>query len=233
MNRPIALIACCLLAASAAWVVAQESLPAGGGGPEPPATTPAHHSYAIGYDLGASFRADQIPLDIDSLLAGLRDGSGGAEPKYSQELLAAAMQRLGEQRLAVLRQRNLAFLQKNQQQPGVQTTRTGLQYQVLKQGTGATPTAGDVVRTHYTGTLIDGSVFDSTEGGPPAEFPVNRVIAGWTEALLKMKVGDRWRLFVPANLAYGEEGYGDAIPPHSTLIFELELVGIGSQPATR
>ena len=79
----------------------------------------------------------------------------------------------------------------------------------------------------------DGSVFDSTEGGPPAEFPVNRVIAGWTEALLKMKVGDRWRLFVPANLAYGEEGYGDAIPPHSTLIFELELVGIGSQPATR
>lgn len=227
MKYRVIVIAFALLA-SAAWVTAQESLPNGQGPAAPlPETTPAHHSYAIGYDLGASFRGDQIPLDIENLLAGVKDAANGADPKYSPELLGAAMQKLAEKRLAVLRERNLAFLQRNQSQPDVKTTASGLQYQVLKQGQGPSPRPTDVVQTHYTGMLIDGSVFDSTEGGPPAQFPVKEVIPGWTEALLKMKTGDRWRLFIPANLAYGEEGFGESIPPHATLIFDLELLGIG------
>ncbi|MAT70500.1 MAG: hypothetical protein CMJ58_13360 [Planctomycetaceae bacterium] len=208
-------------------------MPQGGGGAARPPAAPAAHSYAIGYDLGASFRADQIGLDVNALVSGVQDGLGGVQPEYSQEALAAAMQQLAQKRIAILQKRNVEFLKQNATQQGVQVTPSGLQYQVLKQGAGASPAATDVVRTHYTGRLIDGSVFDSTQGGPPATFPVNQVIPGWTEALQKMKVGDQWRLFIPAELAYGPDGFGDAIPPHSTLIFDLQLLGIEAQPGPR
>ena len=122
------------------------------------------------------------------------------------------------------------FLAKNAQAPGVQTTPSGLQYKVLKPGTGATPALTDTVRCHYRGTLIDGTEFDSSYGSDPAEFPVDGVIPGWTEALQKMKVGDKWQLYVPSDLAYGPNPPpGAAIGPNSLLIFDVELLGVNGK----
>ena len=120
-----------------------------------------------------------------------------------------------------------AFLAENAARDGVTTTASGLQYEVLATGDGATPQATDLVTVHYTGTLLDGTVFDSSvQRGQAAEFPVNRLISGWTEALQLMQVGDKWRLFVPPDLAYGERGAGADIGPNATLIFEVELLGV-------
>lgn len=120
-----------------------------------------------------------------------------------------------------------AFLADNAKKDGVKTTASGLQYLVLKSGTGETPKATDRVKVHYHGTLIDGTVFDSSvQRGEPITFPVTGVIPGWVEALQMMKVGDKWKLFIPAKLAYGEQSPTPAIPPNSVLIFEVELLGI-------
>jgi FKBP-type peptidyl-prolyl cis-trans isomerase FklB len=124
-------------------------------------------------------------------------------------------------------QQQKAFLAANGKKQGVVTTASGLQYQILKRGTGATPKATDEVSVHYHGTLIDGTVFDSSEQrGEPASFPVKEVIPGWTEALQLMKVGDKFRLFIPSELAYGERGAGELIAPNTALIFEVELLEI-------
>jgi FKBP-type peptidyl-prolyl cis-trans isomerase FklB len=120
-----------------------------------------------------------------------------------------------------------AFLTANAGKEGVITTASGLQYKVIKSGTGESPKLTDTVRVHYQGTLIDGTIFDSSiQRGQPISFPVNRVIPGWTEALQLMKVGDKWQLFIPAKLAYGDQSPSPAIPPNSVLIFEVELLGI-------
>ena len=120
-----------------------------------------------------------------------------------------------------------AFLAENAKKEGVITTASGLQYKVIKSGTGESPRLMDTVKVNYQGTLIDGTVFDSSiQRGQPASFPVNRVIPGWTEALQLMKVGDKWQLFIPAKLAYGDQSPTAAIPPNSVLIFEVELLGI-------
>ncbi len=122
-----------------------------------------------------------------------------------------------------------AFLAENATREEVTTTDSGLQYEVLVAGDGATPRATDLVTVHYTGRLIDGTVFDSSvQRGQPAEFPVNRLIAGWTEALQLMQVGDKWMLYIPSDLAYGERGAGNDIGPNATLVFEIELLGVGS-----
>ncbi|MFM9053078.1 MAG: FKBP-type peptidyl-prolyl cis-trans isomerase, partial [Bacteroidota bacterium] len=122
------------------------------------------------------------------------------------------------------------FLENNKKKNGVTTTASGLQYEVIKQGTGPKPTAEDTVRTHYHGTLIDGTVFDSSvERGEPAEFPVGAVIKGWTEALQLMPVGSKYRLYIPSDLAYGERSAGPKIGPGSTLIFDVELLEIVSK----
>ena len=119
------------------------------------------------------------------------------------------------------------FLAANAKQEGVTTTASGLQYKVLKSGTGESPKLTDTVKVHYHGTLIDGTVFDSSvQRGQPISFPVGGVIPGWVEALQLMKVGDKWRLFIPARLAYGDQSPSPAIPPNSVLIFEVELLGI-------
>jgi len=119
------------------------------------------------------------------------------------------------------------FLAENAKKEGVITTASGLQYKVIKSGTGESPRLTDTVKVNYQGTLIDGTVFDSSmRHGGPATFPINRVIPGWTEALQLMKVGDKWQLFIPANLAYGDQSPGPTIPPNSVLIFEVELLGI-------
>lgn len=232
MTKRIVLALVCLV--GGAWVVAQEqqeTLPPAGDlaapAAEAPPTDERHYSYAIGMDIGSSFRDDQLKLDLDSLLAGVRDGLGGAEPKYSPDLCRAAVQKLSQDRIAVLGKRNETYLVENAKKEGVQTTPSGLQYKVLASGTGASPTKEDTVKVHYKGSLIDGSVFDSSIGGEPASLECGRVIEGWTEALQMMKIGDKWELVIPSKLAYGEDGAGDVIPPNSTLIFEVELLGIG------
>jgi FKBP-type peptidyl-prolyl cis-trans isomerase FklB len=198
-------------------------------------------SYVIGRNIGDDLRRNGIECDYQSIVAGIRDAMTGARPKWSDAELQAAMQsfqREMEQKAAGRAQQAQqigamnkkqadTFLAQNKTQPGVQTTATGLQYKVLKQGQGATPAAADRVRVHYRGTLLDGTEFDTSYGGEPAEFAVNEVIPGWTEALQKMRVGDKWQVFVPPSLAYGENPHPDSpIPPNSLLVFEVELLGV-------
>jgi FKBP-type peptidyl-prolyl cis-trans isomerase FklB len=237
MKYVLCAVACGLLAAVLAWGwvaergVAQEGLPAAGAATPPSATSadrvdPQRHSYAIGLDLGTSFRADGIALDVDNLLAGVRDGIEQAQPRFSPEECEAALAQLAAARMALFRQRNEQFLQTNRQAEGVQTLPSGLQYRVIAAGEGPSPGPQSTVRVHYRGQLIDGAVFDQSFGGEPAVLGVAQVIPGWTEALQKMRVGDRWMLFIPSALAYGERGFGEVIPPHSTLVFELQLLDV-------
>jgi len=150
--------------------------------------------------------------------------------KEVTQALQTLSQRAEEAQMAAFKaldEENKAFLEENKKATGVNTTESGLQYEVLSEGTGETPKADSTVRVHYTGSLIDGTVFDSSlKRGTPAEFPVNGVIKGWTEALQMMPVGSKWRLTIPHELAYGERGAGASIPPFATLVFEVELLDI-------
>jgi FKBP-type peptidyl-prolyl cis-trans isomerase FklB len=211
--------------------VAQEDLPAAGGAqaaPAKPADSPATvYSYAIGKEIGTSFGSDNIALDIDSLVAGIKDAIAKQKPKYDDAQCTQALMQLSQVRAGAVMAQQKKYLEENKKAEGVTTLPSGLQYKVIKAGTGATPTAADTVRTHYEGRLIDGTIFDSSiKRNEPAEFPVEGVIPGWTEALQKMKVGDKWELVIPSELAYGESGAGGAIPPHATLIFDIELLDI-------
>lgn len=153
---------------------------------------------------------------ILTLAAGLLAGCGAKNDKASMETNMSSQAAAGE-----------AFLAANAKKEGVKTTASGLQYKVLKSGTGESPKLTDTVKVHYQGTLIDGTIFDSSiQRGQPISFPVSGVIPGWIEALQLMKVGDKWQLFIPANLAYGENSPTPAIPPNSVLIFDVELLGI-------
>jgi FKBP-type peptidyl-prolyl cis-trans isomerase FklB len=195
-------------------------------------------SYALGRQFGMNLRQNEIPCDLRSLFAGISDVMTGAQPKYTDQQLGVTMQRFMEEmqqkgrarleRLAAKNQEEeMEFLAKNKTTEGVQVTPSGLQYKVIQAGTGPSPTLADTVRCNYRGTLVDGTEFDSSEAhGGPAEFPVGGVIKGWTEALQKMKVGDKWQLFVPNNLAYEMEPPGPPIEPGDMLIFEIELLGI-------
>ncbi|MBU6444579.1 MAG: FKBP-type peptidyl-prolyl cis-trans isomerase [Alphaproteobacteria bacterium] len=131
---------------------------------------------------------------------------------------------------ALSEQANAAFLAANAKKPGVMTTGDGLQYRIIHNGFGKQATASDTVSVYYTGKLIDGTVFDSTEPGLPASFAVNAVIPGWTEALERMREGDEWELAIPANLGYGARGAGNAIPPNQTLVFDVQLVKVSPPP---
>jgi FKBP-type peptidyl-prolyl cis-trans isomerase FklB len=153
---------------------------------------------------------------ILTLAAGLLAGCGAKNDKATMGTNMSSQAAAGE-----------AFLAENAKKEGVKTTASGLQYKVLKSGTGESPKLTDTVKVHYQGTLIDGTIFDSSiQRGQPISFPVGGVIPGWVEALQMMKVGDKWQLFIPANLAYGENSPTPAIPPNSVLIFEVELLGI-------
>jgi FKBP-type peptidyl-prolyl cis-trans isomerase len=194
-------------------------------------------SYMLGQNVGRDLQQNQIECDMQSFMAGVVAGFSGGPTKWSDAEMQACRARFEQemrqkmmgrmQEAAGKNQKEAAdFLAKNAQTAGVQTTPSGLQYKVLKQGTGATPALTDKVRCHYRGTLLDGTEFDSSYGGEPAEFPVDGVIPGWTEALQKMKVGDKWQLFVPGDLAYGANPPGPPIEPNSMLIFEVELLGV-------
>jgi FKBP-type peptidyl-prolyl cis-trans isomerase FklB len=195
-------------------------------------------SYSIGYDIGETFKKQNVELNPDTLFGGLKDALAGKEAALSKEdrekTLQAFQKEMMEKQLAASKEaatKNAAegekFLAENKKKDGVKTTASGLQYKVLKEGTGTAPKETDTVITNYKGTLLDGTEFDSSyKRNEPASFPVNRVIKGWTEALQLMKPGAKYQLFIPASLAYGERGAGQLIGPNATLIFEVELLSI-------
>ena len=191
-------------------------------------------SYGIGRQLGGQLRDNPPPgVSLEAILLGLTDAFNGQDSRVSEADLSASFKVIREvmQAEAAAKAEAAAavgkqYLTDNATREGVITLPSGLQYEVLATGDGAKPDREATVRTHYHGTLIDGSVFDSSyERGQPAEFPVGGVIAGWTEALQLMGTGSKWRLYVPSELAYGAQGVG-SIPPHSVLVFDVELLDI-------
>jgi FKBP-type peptidyl-prolyl cis-trans isomerase len=200
-------------------------------------------SYAIGMNIGGGIKQDTVDVDPNVVARGLKDVLTGSKPLMTDDeakaVLAALRNEVTAKRAAEMKrvgesnkQAGDQFLAANKTKEGVTTLPSGLQYKVLKEGTGAKPNATDTVDCQYRGTLIDGREFDSSyKRGQPATFPVNGVIKGWTEALQLMPVGSKWQLFVPADLAYGERSPGSEIGPNATLIFEVDLLSIhGKNP---
>lgn len=221
-----------------AAAVAPEPVPSAAEGEASLTTELEKVSYIIGTQIAGNIKKAKIEVDVDSLAQGVRDALEGKKLALSteemQKVYGAWQQRMrakqaAEQAKAASENlaKGTAFLEANKTKEGVVVLPSGLQYKVIKEGTGNTPVAADRVKTHYRGTLIDGTEFDSSyKRGQPIEFAVTRVIAGWTEALQLMKEGAKWELYIPANLAYREQGSPPAIPPNSTLIFEIELLEI-------
>ena len=194
-------------------------------------------SYAIGTDIGSNFKRQEIDVDPKALAAGLADAINGklalteAEIKQTLTDLTTELRSKGDLKQKAAGEKNVkdgeAFLAANSKKEGVKSTTSGLQYKSLKSGKGKSPKATDKVKVHYHGTLVDGTVFDSSvERTEPATFGVNQVIPGWTEALQLMKEGDKWQIVLPSKIAYGEQGPGGKIGPNSTLIFDVELLSI-------
>jgi FKBP-type peptidyl-prolyl cis-trans isomerase len=228
-----------LALAVAASACAQQSAPAAAATVKPESLDD-RASYSIGLNLGRNFRQQDVPVNLDYLLQGLRDGlSESAEALLDDTEVNSTLQEFQKQVVARQQERMAAeaetnrakaeeFLAANQAKEGVTTTDSGLQYQVLTAGDGPKPAATDQVTVHYRGTLLDGTVFDSSyDRGEPATFPVGGVIPGWREALQLMSVGSKWMLWVPPSLAYGDRGTpGGPIGPNQVLTFEVELLGI-------
>ncbi len=189
-------------------------------------------SYALGLSIGNNFQSSGIKdLQVEDFTRGLMDVLTDAKPAISYDeaksVINAYFVKLRQEKMVLNKEAGEEFLRINKHKAGVVELPSGLQYEVLKMGTGAKPTAKDKVKCHYHGTLINGTVFDSSvQRGTPAVFGVSQVIPGWVEALQLMPVGSKWRLFVPSNLAYGEHGAGEIIEPNSTLIFDVELLDI-------
>ena len=188
-------------------------------------------SYSLGVSIGANIKSQGMDsINVDAFAKAMKDSyadntviSVDDANKHLQEYF----QGLQEKQVSKARQGGIDFLAANAKKDGITTLASGLQYEVLVEGNGAKPSATSKVTTHYHGTTIDGKVFDSSvDRGQPAQFGVNQVIAGWTEALQLMATGSKWRLFIPSDLAYGERGAGADIPPHAALVFEVELISI-------
>lgn len=250
MNKPSALFAAALFAASGALFAQdkpaqpaqpQAAQPAEPGRPKPEALQDKA-SYIIGLNLGQSLKTQEVPCTPDLLIQGLRDGLAGANPLLTPEEIQAAMQEFQGQMMAQQQakrqadsEKNLkasqAFLDQNKARKEVKTTASGLQYEVIKEGSGEAPKPTDQVTVNYRGTLPDGKVFDSSyDRGEPATFPVNGVIPGWVEALQLMKPGSKYKIYLPPALAYGENGAGGDIGPNQALVFEVEMISIQKTP---
>lgn len=189
-------------------------------------------SYSLGLNVAQNIKGQGLDeINYSAFAKGVEDIYEGKnaqiDPAQAQQILQEYFQKQQEKKSAGLKEAGEKFLAENAKKEGVVTLPSGLQYQIMKEGTGEKPVATSTVKTHYHGTLINGEVFDSSvERGQPASFPVNRVIPGWTEALQLMPVGSKWKLFIPYDLAYGPQGAGGKIGPYSALIFEVELLGI-------
>jgi FKBP-type peptidyl-prolyl cis-trans isomerase FklB len=192
-------------------------------------------SYSLGVNIGSNLKKQGFDtMNVELFAKALKDvyenGALKINEKDAEKILMEYFKSIQSSKSGNSLIEGQKFLEENKKKPGVITLPSGLQYKVLKEGTGPKPTASDMVTTHYHGTLINGTVFDSSvERGQPATFPVNGVIKGWVEALQLMNVGSKWQLFIPANLAYGEQGAGQQILPNSALIFEVELISIGQK----
>ncbi|MDX3775232.1 FKBP-type peptidyl-prolyl cis-trans isomerase [Chromatiaceae bacterium AAb-1] len=198
-------------------------------------TLEQHASYGIGLQMGQQLADNPFDgLDIDAVAAGVVAAYSEQAPEVTEQQINAAfavirerMEEAQQEKARLLAEAGEAFLAENAKRSEVTVTESGLQYEILVAAEGDKPTRSSTVRTHYHGTLIDGTVFDSSyQRGEPAEFPVSGVIAGWTEALQLMSPGAKLRLYIPHNLAYGERGAGNAIAPYSTLVFDVELLDI-------
>lgn len=188
-------------------------------------------SYSLGVNIGENIKTQFEDIKIDNFLTGLKEVIDGTEPKINNDQALMVIQNYFTKKQSAMSEEKIdegrKFLEENSKKEGVITLASGLQYEVITNGSGDKPKLEDNVTTHYHGTLIDGTVFDSSvDRGEPASFPVGGVIKGWTEALQLMSVGSKWKLYVPYDLAYGERGAGPQIGPYSTLIFEVELLSI-------
>lgn len=213
----------------------------------PLATQDQKVSYILGMNIGRQFKSNEVPLDTDSFLSGIKDASTGAEPKISQDDIQKTMtafqaqmeakradaekKHKAEQEALAIKNKDdgAKFLETNKAKAGVKTTASGLQYEVIKEGTGAKPKLTDTVTVHYVGTLLGGKEFDSSiKRNEPATFPLNAVIPGWQEALQLMNEGSKYKVVIPSELAYGAGGTGGDIGPNAVLVFEVELLKIGA-----
>jgi FKBP-type peptidyl-prolyl cis-trans isomerase len=188
-------------------------------------------SYALGMNIGTSLKGDRLYPNMEELVKGIKDVLDDSETRFTIEeayqIFSEAFGSLEEERSNEGRQAEIDFLAENSKKPGINVTGSGLQYEVITEGTGPKPTAADTVRVHYEGALTDGTVFDSSYSrGEPIEFPLSDVIPGWTEGLQLMNTGSAYRLFIPSDLGYGSYGAGGQIPPYATLVFEVELLDI-------
>jgi FKBP-type peptidyl-prolyl cis-trans isomerase len=195
-------------------------------------------SYGAGLNIGNSWKRQDVELDLDLVVKGLKDALSGIKPQFTEQEIAEAMkvfnadlQAKREEKRKQIGEKNKTegakFLAENRTKPGVFSLESGLQCKVLKEGTGPIPQTNDTVVVNYRGTLVDGTEFDSSYArNQPSEFRVVGVIPGWTEALQRMKTGSKWQIFVPSNLAYGERGFGEKIGANAALIFEMELLSI-------
>lgn len=202
-------------------------------------------SYAIGVNLGTNFKMQGLDIDADVFAQGMKDAMAGGDKQMTDEEIKAAMTALQQQAMAKqqemakkqqeenaklaegAKKRGEEFLAQNAKQPGVVTLPSGVQYKIITEGTGPKPSASSTVTTHYRGALLNGKVFDSSyDRGQPASFPVNGVIAGWTEVLQLMPVGSKWTVWIPSDKAYGDQGAGADIGPGETLTFDIELISM-------
>lgn len=204
----------------------------------PPKTKKERVSYAIGVDIGRRLKSQKLDVDPVFLARGLNQAIAGGKLELTGQEIGKTLSEFRRKMRSKIRARrskggaaNLAagqaFLRKNKNKPGVKTTKSGLQYKIVRAGKGKSPARGNKVTVHYRGTLIDGTEFDSSYARKkPATFPVSGVIKGWTEALLMMKPGAKWQVFVPPSLGYGQRGAGAKIGPNATLIFDVELIEV-------
>jgi FKBP-type peptidyl-prolyl cis-trans isomerase FklB len=197
-------------------------------------------NYSIGYQIGGDFKRQDVEIQSEIIVKGIQDAISGAKPLLTPKEMRTTLVDLKKRITAAQKEKNQqladknlaagkAYLEENSKKKGVTTLPSGLQYKVIRKGSGAMPKETDNVTVHYRGTLINGTEFDSSyRRSKPVTFRADRVIAGWKEALQLMKEGAKWQLFIPANLAYGERGAGAKIPPSSTLVFEVELISVKS-----
>lgn len=233
MNTKAALIT--VFALGTAFLVRAEEAPK-----EKPPISKEKVSYAIGVNIGGNFKRQEVDVDFDQLLRGIKDAVAGTPAVTDAEVRETLTQFQQEMMAKQQEKRRLAgeknktegekFLAENKSKPGVVTLPSGLQYKVVTEGSGAIPAATDHVEVNYRGTLIDGTEFDASKPGQPLNRPLSQLIKGWQQAMTQMKTGSKWQLFVPADLGYGEFGFGPKIGPNAALIFDVELLSFKAPP---